>query len=203
MSNPFGFRPKCITISPGLCDSCGGDGVRECDLGHDHDCSACDGTGDDPSKLLLCQGCILCEEGAYLLPEFEKLFQRELERQPSVKDSRVQRWIAINIHAMCGPWIENDREDLRKLGLFVAFAQNLEPPQGTRVVRCDPVLTQIGQKLYVYRLELIQFTDDMVSKMLYGDVGISAKKPEPPDYHGSGYFEAKRLNQLLQGTQAQ
>lgn len=28
-----------------FCEECGGEGVLECDLGHEHDCSECDGEG--------------------------------------------------------------------------------------------------------------------------------------------------------------
>ncbi len=33
---------------PAKCDECGGIGYQECDLGHDHDCEECAGSGDTP-----------------------------------------------------------------------------------------------------------------------------------------------------------
>jgi RecJ-like exonuclease len=36
---------------PDKCDECGGKGYLECDLGHDHDCEECDGSGDAPDPV--------------------------------------------------------------------------------------------------------------------------------------------------------
>ncbi len=36
---------------PAKCGECGGTGYQECDLGHDHDCEECDGSGDAPDPV--------------------------------------------------------------------------------------------------------------------------------------------------------
>lgn len=37
-----------IALEPVRCGDCGGDGSRECDLGHKHKCETCSGTGQEP-----------------------------------------------------------------------------------------------------------------------------------------------------------
>jgi len=37
-------------LYPGKCGECHGKGYQECDLGHEHDCEECDGSGNAPDR---------------------------------------------------------------------------------------------------------------------------------------------------------
>ncbi|MFO0919666.1 MAG: hypothetical protein U0872_15315 [Planctomycetaceae bacterium] len=43
-------------VNPEDCPECDGRSFRTCDMGHDHDCDACDGTGEVGEKCSACKG---------------------------------------------------------------------------------------------------------------------------------------------------
>lgn len=48
-------NPRCVCRAE-PCDTCDGEGVRDCDMGHEHECDDCDGSG----KTTKCEerGCV-------------------------------------------------------------------------------------------------------------------------------------------------
>ena len=45
--------PQCENI---VCKDCDGEGILECDMGHDHDCETCDGYGEIRNRKCVCKG---------------------------------------------------------------------------------------------------------------------------------------------------
>jgi len=43
------LEPK-VSLFPDKCPECHGKGYEECDLGHEHDCEECDGSGNAPDR---------------------------------------------------------------------------------------------------------------------------------------------------------
>jgi hypothetical protein len=57
-----------------LCEECEGDGVVECDLGHDHDCEECDGNGVIYAREIGEEGAICCDtcDGKGRIPDLDQ-----------------------------------------------------------------------------------------------------------------------------------